>query len=368
MTGRAPSRASASPSADAVRGYLTLAGLMVCMAALLVVASSPVLGQPGAPEVAPLQVRFIPAPDGYFVGQPAWLPGGERIVVAFIPRGARTVGDLWLDRVDLATSTVTRLALPKDPSCAVESSDFPAPLPDGRLAYLDQCWLNTDGTARDPAQTSRVMAYEPATGKVAPLLPYDLTVHARLFSFAPDMRVGIYDDGDGLFEHLRWLYPDRSAVLDLPLARVGIPAWSPDGRTIAVEGAPPASGYSGVERLDLPAKLYLLSVDSLHLQPILDGLKLEGGVAWSPDGHWLVGQLTFAHQASAIWLVEAATGRRYRVAVAGDVELPAWSPDGRAIGATVGANGSFGGKATGLAGLDVITLPDLRPFATTAGN
>src|SRR5207248_1643407 len=126
-------------------------------------------------------------------------------------------------------------------------------LRDGRLAYVQRCWVSLSPTRRIPEERANLMVYDPRTGDTGHLVPYYLPVNANFFDYAPDAQRGVINDGNGLHESLYWLLPDRLERLTLPLERAGYPSWSPDGQWIAVDGAPDQTKTrAGVARLDLP--------------------------------------------------------------------------------------------------------------------
>lgn len=99
------------------------------------------------------------------------------------------------------------------------------------------------------------------------------------------------------------------------------PAWSPDGRTIAIVGGPPAT-----------ARIYLASPAGGAPRPLaLAEPAGQSDPAWSPDGS----RLAFVRGTGAsaeIIVVDVLTGAAVRV-TENDVEdgSPAWSPDGERI-------------------------------------
>jgi hypothetical protein len=315
------------------------------------------------PLVDPSALRLLPAPDGGVFDNPQWLPGTSEIVVTYRPPGWRNGWETELRSIGLDGSNFERLPLPNDPECRYTSGHFARALPDGRLAYAQRCWAPFDRN-RGVAQATSLMAYDPATGSVERLRPYILHLAVNFFDFAPDLRVGVINNGRGLYEGLEWLLPDRLEPLKLPLERAGFPSWSPDGTRIALDGAPEAFGREGVDRLELPRKLYLLSADEMQLQPLVEGLRNAGGSAWSPDGRWLAAWLHPDRGEKGLWLVEVATGKLHLVVGGDEVGAATWAPDGRTLVATVGPRAHFPNDYTGPVGLFVIDLPDLDRLAT----
>ena len=98
-----------------------------------------------------------------------------------------------------------------------------------------------------------------------------------------------------------------------------LPAWSPDGRTIAftaVDGEP-----------DQAKGVWLASMDGATRQLVRLGAGDPVLSTWSPNGRRLA-----VTDFSTLWLVEARTGKRRRLAdVNQEYADQAWSPDGRRI-------------------------------------
>ena len=128
----------------------------------------------------------------------------------------------------------------------------------------------------------------------------------------------------------------------------GYPAWSPDGRSIALwQGGP-----------DLPARLNLIAPLGGPERPLLElpgpvGLRGPalgvGPIAWSPDGRWLAVSpvVSSTRMAQGLLLVSPTTGERIDwptldPVFSGSAE-PAFSPDGRRLAYTR-TTGDFTGQ------------------------
>lgn len=106
-----------------------------------------------------------------------------------------------------------------------------------------------------------------------------------------------------------------------------LPAWAPDGRTLAVVK----------EERDLSTAIYVVSLDGSGLQRLLppflrrsaphwDAVSAsETEPAWSPDGR----QMAFQSGDGRVVSADIAGGKRRTIATSG--YEPAWSPDGRLI-------------------------------------
>jgi hypothetical protein len=211
------------------------------------------------------------------------------------------------------------------------------------------------------------MAYDPRTGSKKRLRPYYLPFAASVYAFSPDLRLGVINDGNGLYERLNLLGPNGLVPIPLPLERAGTPGWSPDGRFIALDGVPKGTSAKGIDRLDLHRKLYLLSPRGWRLKPLVD--KLTTGPsppAWSPDGHWLAMLTEPIGASEGIWLVEVATGRLHLVLARKDLGAPTWLPDGRTLVVPTGIDAIAAPELARNAdvGLYVVKLPDLTRLAS----
>jgi len=108
-------------------------------------------------------------------------------------------------------------------------------------------------------------------------------------------------------------------------ADVYLPAWSPDGSTIA---------------FSTPDSLELISPDGTGRRSVpTAGAHVNGGPSWSPDG----GAIAFLNARGQVWTVGAdGSGARQitytLVGANGFTARPAWSPDGRSIAWTANAD------------------------------
>lgn len=261
------------------------------------------------------EVRFIAAPnEGEFLGL-AWLPSTREFVVNY--RSSKSTKDSWdlqLYSMREDGSDFNPLPLSPDPDCKYTSRHLPRTLPDGRLAYVQRCWVSLTPERHLPTEAVTLWAYDPVARSSEQLVPYFLPYRPSAFDFAPNMQVGLLNEGNRLYHNLYWIRANQLEYLELALEKPGSPSWSPDGRTIAIDGVPYDLEKDSIDRLELPAKLYLLSTDDLSLEPVADGFINAAVSAWSPDGRWLAVQVGFSLQDEddqALWLIEPSTGHRH---------------------------------------------------------
>jgi hypothetical protein len=96
------------------------------------------------------------------------------------------------------------------------------------------------------------------------------------------------------------------------------PAVSPDGGRVAI-----------VLRRSGKRQLHVLSSDGAELQPIAEGIDVQGTSCWSPDGKWIVTGGSGAN-GRGLFKIPLDGGPAVRV-VAGPALNPVWSPDGSLI-------------------------------------
>jgi Tol biopolymer transport system component len=96
------------------------------------------------------------------------------------------------------------------------------------------------------------------------------------------------------------------------------PAVSPDGGRVAI-----------VLRRSGKRQLHVLSSDGAELQPIAEGIDVQGTSCWSPDGRWIVTGGSSA-TGPGLFKIPSEGGSPVRL-VAGPALNPVWSPDGSLI-------------------------------------
>lgn len=121
----------------------------------------------------------------------------------------------------------------------------------------------------------------------------------------------------------------RPRLLRLPVAAAEAPAWSPDGRRLAFVGGINRPGETDVTASE---QVYVAGRDGAGARPLTHDRARKGGVAWSPDGRFIVFVRSAATgNRSSLWIV-GSDGREARPLTRGATDLePSWSPNGRAI-------------------------------------
>ena len=93
--------------------------------------------------------------------------------------------------------------------------------------------------------------------------------------------------------------------------------WSPDGTTIAFEGA-----------IDGNTDVYLVGADGGHLRRLTEEPSIDGVPSWSGDGRWIYFASTRAGVAPDVWRIAPDGGQAIRLTHNGGFQ-PQESPDGR---------------------------------------
>jgi hypothetical protein len=301
-------------------------------------------------------IQFVAAPAQQRYSQPVWVPGLNAVVVdsealRVGPASAR----LQVLAADL--TPVASLLVPSDPACPLAAQRFPRALADGRLAYIQQCY----GLDQPLDQRSTLMAWDPATNSTTALRPYRVGEDFTAFDFDPAVSTGLIQGRPTPDEQLFWLGANGPVPTAMAMDRAHSLSWSPDGTRIAFWGLPDAHGNVGPDRIGLPGALYIARASpDLTAQPLIQGVTWAGLPAWSPDGRWIAVSLDFAAAwswAPGLWLINAETGKRYPIAT-GDLGSVTWLPDGRTLVVTVGASQSIDDPAV-RPGLEIIELPNL---------
>jgi WD40 repeat protein len=328
--------------------HMTRIGL-VCLASLVVLSCNlPVSGSgsvKAAATAAPLGHQ-LPASAGYLYNL-AWLRDGTLVVGTGLDT-APTSWPVWQLRPD--GSELRQISLPPDRSCRLTSYMFPTALPDGRVGLTRTCHSLTDLSAA----VDTIIAYDPKSQVFQTLADLMGRMHVSGTSWNPGMTRGVGAASSGICARVAWLTPNGPQGIPVEIGegakkwrlddwlrrppgqhctnegRADCPAWSPDGRQVALSASPESIGVDGQDRLDAVSGIYLIDVGSLHVSKVLDNLQNPCDLAWSPDGHWLAFTGKVRGQ-MGIWLFSPSTKALHLVAFNGEPSRPAWSPDGRRL-------------------------------------
>jgi WD40-like Beta Propeller Repeat len=306
-------------------------------------------------DISPLSVRLIRPPSGAAYDTPVWLPSVKRLIVTLIPPGEATDAAYnHLYSLALGGGAPLRLPLPAQRGCRLTSQDVGVALSNDTLAYLQQCWGQ-----EIPRRAMWLRVYDPRTRHVGYLRPYPLPVTVAYFAIRPDGSRGVINDGRGLYERLQWLGSRALRPLSLPFTRVGYPAWSPDGKWIALDAVPSSEAKTGgVAREDLHRNLYLLDRTGRVARVLVRNLTAVGLSSWSPDSRWLAVHLAPNSEPEGLYLIDVATGKLHLVKSGNDFGSATWIGM-RELVASVGVFARLHGGHEDV-GLYCIRLPVLR--------
>jgi Tol biopolymer transport system component len=214
-------------------------------------------------------------------GHPVWSPDGQRI--AFVRWRAGPAWNIYVMNADGSgqrrlTQTPRR---PGEPAWSPEGEKIAFSAPAGRLGAADVFVINADGSGLQNVTTTETTSFDLAWSPDGRQIAY-VEIHL------PELGSPLYVvNADGTGKHR----------LTPPLAvDLGIPSWSPDGRTLAF------TGVGGI---------YAVHADGSGLR------KLTGhgyGPEWSPDGRkiaFISDRDDPAHRASDIFVMNAdGSGQR----------------------------------------------------------
>jgi len=277
----------------------------------------------------------------------AWLKGGTVIVGYTKSLGPPVAAQIWQLRVD--GTGFRSVPLPRDSHCTGGWDDAPSALADGRLAVTRVC--------QSPSSRGgifSVVGYDLTTGRAEDLVVPQEQVNPSSTSWNPAVDTAIASVSSSICAHIFWLKHGGPQPLNVtiseggktwrvdeeaptanggcdPDGRADLPAWSPDGGTIAFLGSPQSIGVKGQARLEMPWNVYLLNPVDLKLRKVLTDIKGPSELAWSPDSQ----SLAFSgamDNSGGLWLYRVTTGKLLRI----DTDQPAlvaWSPDGQKLAA-----------------------------------
>jgi hypothetical protein len=201
------------------------------------------------------------------------------------------------------------------------------------------------------------MAYDFESGEIEQIVTGKLPSRtiSKDFSWHPDMTRGVQEIYDILNGVLYWITPFGSEPISLTLSDgkrswsldesfpdfsedssamgiAAIPAWSPDGKTIAFWASFDAIGREGFARADGEYNLIFLDPDSLAYTIVLDRVCHPEDLEWSPNSEWLafLGE-TARPRRRGLWLFSLRDKKLVLISEGVFRDNLVWSPDGRTI-------------------------------------
>jgi hypothetical protein len=295
---------------------------------------------------APKEHILVQGRTGYILSL-AWLRGGSIIFEYTTSLDPPFAPQIWQLRPD--GTGFRSVPLTRDSQCISGWDGAPTALADGRLAVTRVCH-----TASDIGGIFSVVGYDLTTGKAEDLVAPQAQINPSSTSWNPAADTAIASVSSSICANIFWLKRNGPRPVQVKISegdktwrldqskppgsggcpqegRADLPAWSPDGATVAFFGSPKSIGLEGQARLTAPWNLYLLNPVNLRLKRVLVELKGPSELSWSPDSQWLAFSGKLDHS-GGLWLYQVASGKLVRI----DTDQPgllAWSPDGRQVAA-----------------------------------
>jgi WD40 repeat protein len=273
------------------------------------------------------------------LSDPAWR-GNEMIVSTAPSNGDPKEIHLAVVRVHKKTLVVRRLQLKS--GCRTATATNPLAITSESFVFLERCWTN--GPLRSVSLLSLSVGEQTPRRVVRYFLPFSTK------AVASDRNLGLIlvNDGVGLREHL-WNARKNSLVpVRLPFARIGAIAASPSGEHVAVAvGAQhdPTTSW----------RLYLLN-KTLHVERRLSGsVDAIGRPAWSPDGRSVAVVVRKAGTPDVLQVISVDNRAQPSRTILRSRGLGsvAWSSDGKTIAVAAG-----GFETSARSGLYLVRAPD----------
>lgn len=280
-----------------------------------------------SPQETELAKQQLSVPEGYY-GSVLRFPDGEIFL-----QGGRlgSPGLGTLSYYVLLEERFVEIPFTDDSRCRRTEYLSPTVLPDGRLGLSEMCFGRWPDKPIGRDSVRYIVAYDWTTGQLEQIVDEPLPFESGSFSWNPEMTHGVQDIGS-LLGTIYWITPDgiepmtitvgsgeQSWALDENLAvmddyrlgndrtiEVGIarrPAWSPDGRLIAFWASTNLIGREGMARARGSYALYLLDPDTLQLQQILDNVRNDDKLVWSPNSKWLLFGGDIESSRHSLWLI-----------------------------------------------------------------
>jgi hypothetical protein len=285
--------------------------------------------------------------SGYIV----W-PLQEGLIVFTTDQHGGTTGYITSD------GTEHYLRLPETEGCSVGMKfiyDRPTLLPNGDLGFIKRCEV-PDDFKKYPIT---IVSYDLPTDESEQLINSSLPHWwVGQFTWNPEMTLGVQELNSGLNGTIFWInqngseemnlrvsdgdkswslssgYPDWSENPDSGIA--GMPAWSPDGNTIAFMASTDAIGRSGFARGSSEFQLYFLDVNSENIYSVVDNIYDQRDLAWSHDSENIafIAKHDGPDGIETIWIYNIKTEQLLSI-TEGDYNSLAWSPDDSEIAASL---------------------------------
>jgi Tol biopolymer transport system component len=310
-------------------------------------------------DVFPFPARFLP--DGKVVYTAEGHPkirnpdGGSPVTINF-------TAALTLERPTLHNKDHHMTAAPRK----VMGIFSPAMSPDGnRIAFvaLNDVWVMTIGQKPERLTNDRYVQWVPSWSPDGGEIFFSSDQHGdgrpdmyaitlatkavRRVSTTPNSRMVfpvLSPDGksfayiDGANQSLRVhdvaTGQSRLLVNQAYASNVGKPAWSPDGRTIALTDIQ-RSNSRHREGRNLIRTVDVATGNAAFQEPAPspDGLseRFEAGPAWSPDGQWMAFVMNGTVHVMPVSPTGVPTGPARMLGSAQGADMPTWAPDSRTI-------------------------------------
>lgn len=277
-------------------------------------------------RIGRVTVKLIPGPRGMVFADPVWIKTENAVYASGAPvtRFPRP-GRIQLFRIPLNGGPVKQVSLPS-PGCVQASNANPQPLPDGRIGFIQRC------ISGDAPPHPRLMSYEPQSGAVRQFAPVVLPYGVRSFSVSSGGEI-VVNDGKGLSERLHRVDGTNLEPIPLPLARVGDPSWSPDGRRLAFDGVISTGDAVGPAKAAKERDLFVLDSGSTTPRSVMGHISYASRPAWSPDGRAFVVALDLPNDENSLWLVDPLSGDRQRLAKGMQFGAAAWMNSDKIVAA-----------------------------------
>ena len=284
----------------------------------------------------------LPIAEGAYYGI-AW-PRQDLLVTAWDRTPGQGPSETQLSRASTTGTAFEPLGLARRSDCLVFDYLAPQRLPDGRLGAIEWCGMSDNNELRLVAIDLDTLAIEGLSLR---------GWNAAQFTFADAMDHGAFSFGSALCGGVGLITGSGAAPLDVAIGagaksfslvdafnnrdkpdcaatgRATLPAWSPDGKTLALFASPQSVGQQGDARLNAPWELYFLTVPGMTPHLVTGDIRSPRAMSWAPDGQ----SLAFAADLdgrSGLWLLRSGDNTPTLISQLRP-EWLAWAPDGSRI-------------------------------------